>query len=84
MDDIYARLTAIFRDVFDDDGVIATPELKASDVPRWDSLSHIRLILAIERAFNIRFKSAETVGLKNTGALGDLILRHLSRQPRQT
>jgi acyl carrier protein len=46
LDPIYAGPNQIFRDVFDDDTVIATPELKADDVAEWDSLSHIRLILA--------------------------------------
>ena len=74
---IYEKLTLIFQDVFNDDSVIAHQDLSAADVHGWDSLSHIRLILAVEREFGIRFKSAEVVGLQNTGALVKLIEKYL-------
>ena len=59
MDDVYRRLTEIFHDVFDDDSIVVTPELTASDVPEWDSLSHIRLVLAVQRAFQVKFSAAQ-------------------------
>ena len=74
MDDaIYGKLTAIFRDVFDDDAIVATPELTADDVPEWDSLSHIRLILAVQKQFKVAFSAAQVAGLKNVGEFVDLI-----------
>ena len=51
---IYARLVEVFQDVFDEDSINITPELSAKDVEAWDSLTHIRLILTIERAFKIK------------------------------
>ena len=56
---IYARLAEIFEDVFDDDSIEVTPELSAKDVDGWDSLTHIRLILTIEKAFKIKFSTSE-------------------------
>ncbi|MEJ2082898.1 MAG: acyl carrier protein [Deltaproteobacteria bacterium] len=47
----------------------------AAMVPGWDSLSHIRVITAIEDAYNIRFSTHEIVGLKTLGDLQDLIGR---------
>ncbi len=73
MDDVYGRLAAIFRDIFDDDTIVLRPDLTAADVPEWDSLSHIRLVLAIQNAFGIRFSAAQTANLKNVGELADLI-----------
>ena len=70
---IYARLTTIFRDVFDDPDLVATPELSASDVSEWDSLSHVRLMLTIEKAFGVRFSASEVGKLKNVGDLASLI-----------
>jgi acyl carrier protein len=70
---IYSRLTDIFRDVFDDESLEATPELTASDVDGWDSLTHIRLLLTIEKAFNIKFSTAEIGKLQNVGDLARLI-----------
>lgn len=57
--DIYARLTEIIRDFFDDDSITATPALSAKDVDGWDSLTHIRLLLTVERAFKIKFSTSE-------------------------
>lgn len=72
-DPIYPKLTAIFHDVFDDEGIVVTPELTAEDVDEWDSLSHIRLVLAIERQFGLKFSAAEVSRLKNVGEFVALI-----------
>lgn len=70
---IYGPLTAIFRDVFDDESLVLEPDLSASDVANWDSLSHINLIVAIERGFKIKFATREVASLKNVAELVDLI-----------
>ena len=49
--DTYDRLTVVFRDVFDDDAVVATAVLSAEDVEEWDSLANVRLFLALEQSF---------------------------------
>jgi acyl carrier protein len=69
---IYPRLTEIFSDVFDDD-IQVSPGLSAKDVDGWDSLSHIRLILTIEKAFKIKFSTSEIGKLENVGELVALI-----------
>jgi acyl carrier protein len=74
---IYARLSEIFRDVFDEDSIRLTPELSAKDVDGWDSLTHIRLILTVEKAFGIRFRVGEVEATKNLGGLVDLIVKRL-------
>ena len=70
---IYQRLTGIFQDVFDEDSIEVTPKLSADDVDGWDSLTHIRLILTIERAFKIKFSTSEIGKLENVGDLVILI-----------
>lgn len=70
---IYARLAEIFQDVFDEDSITVTPELSAKDVDGWDSLTHIRLMLTVERAFKIKFFVAEIGKLENVGDLVMLI-----------
>jgi len=70
---IYARLAGIFEDVFDEDSIEITPELSAKDVDGWDSLTHIRLILTIEKAFKIKFSTSEIGKLQNVGDLVTLI-----------
>jgi acyl carrier protein len=73
MDVVYEGLKQIFHDVFDDDTLVITPELTAADVAEWDSLSHIRLMLAVQNSFKIKFSAAQTAGLKNVGQLAELI-----------
>ena len=50
-----------------------TDETIASQVPGWDSLNHVNVILAVEKHFNIRFKNLEILRLKNVGDLQKLI-----------
>lgn len=56
-----------------DDELVLKRELTAKDVAGWDSLSHIRLLVTIERKFNIKFTLPEIRELKNVGELTDLI-----------
>ncbi len=70
---IYARLTEIFEDVFDEDDIVITSELAAKDVDGWDSLTHIRLILTVEKAFKIKFSTSEVGKMENVGDLVKLI-----------
>jgi acyl carrier protein len=70
---IYDRLTPIVRDVFDDESLIATPDLHADAVEGWDSFAHLRLILSAERAFDVAFTAEEIVKLRNLGDLASLI-----------
>ena len=69
------RLTKTFRDVFGDPNLQITRSTTASDVEDWDSLTHINLIVAIEREFKIKFTTAEVASLQNVGDLMDLIER---------
>jgi acyl carrier protein len=75
--EIYRRLTSIFRDVFDDDNLTIVPELTAAALPEWDSLQHIRLVIAAEREFALKFSASEIGTLENVGEFADLIRRKL-------
>lgn len=70
---ILARLTDIFRDIFDEDSIEAVPELSAKDIEGWDSLAHIRLILTIEKAFKIKFATSEVREIENVQDIVSLI-----------
>ncbi|MEA3174694.1 MAG: acyl carrier protein [Gammaproteobacteria bacterium] len=75
MDDaiIYERLSNIFHDIFDDDSIVVIPTLSARDVDGWDSLTHIRLLLTIEKSFKVRFTTTEINNLENVQGLVKLI-----------
>ena len=73
--DTLATLNKVFHDVFEDDDIVVTRATSAKDIPAWDSVMHVTLMISIERAFKIRFTSGEVAGLKNVGELADLIDR---------
>ena len=70
---IYAALTGVFRDVFDDDEITIGPETTASDIDGWDSQAHVTLVVATEMKFGIRFRTAEFEKLRNVGDFVRLI-----------
>lgn len=45
----------------------------ANMVPGWDSLTHIQIIVAIEKDYKIKFKGMEILKIKNMGELQALI-----------
>ena len=71
--EIYDRLTEIFRDFFDDDDIVISDETTSDDIEDWDSLEHINLIVAIEQEFGMKFSMVEVTGMKNVGAMVDII-----------
>jgi len=50
-----------------------TDETTAPQVPGWDSLNHVNIILAVEHYFKVKFKSYEVLRLKNVGDLQKLV-----------
>jgi acyl carrier protein len=71
--EIMQQLAPIFCDIFDDDDLILKTEMTAADVDEWDSLSHIRLVVAVEQAFNVKFAVAEIERLENVGQFAELV-----------
>ena len=67
------KLQEVFQDVFDDDSIELFDEMTAMDIEDWDSLMHINLILAIEKAFGLKFTTEEISNTKNVGAFIALI-----------
>jgi acyl carrier protein len=67
------RLQTVFRQTFHDETIVIAPETTAEDIEAWDSLSHVGLIMAVEKAFGIRFNATEIASLENVGALAEVI-----------
>jgi acyl carrier protein len=72
------QLQIIIRNVFFDDSIELRRDSTAHDVPGWDSLSHVRLLLTVEQGFGIRIGASEATRLANIGELVDLIERKLN------
>ena len=72
-DEIRNKLGDIAREVFDDEGLEVTDMLSREDVESWDSLGHIRLIAAVEEAFQMSFTIDEIEGVNSVGQIVKVI-----------
>lgn len=73
--EIFPKLTDVVRTMFDEYEGPVGPELSAKDVAQWDSLANVQFMVLVERAFRIRFTTAEISGLRNLGELARLVAR---------
>ncbi|MEN2976678.1 acyl carrier protein (plasmid) [Tistrella bauzanensis] len=64
-----ARIKEILEETLDVEDLAVTPELSAADVDEWDSLNHIRFIVAIEDEYTIKFTTKEIADMRNIGDL---------------
>jgi len=77
--EIYDRLTDLFRELFADDSIVLTPQTTANDIEGWDSFNHISVVVAVETRFGVKMTTAEIEGLANVGALVAAIESKLPR-----
>ncbi len=68
-EEIYARLTELFRELFSNDEIVLRPEMTADDIEGWDSFNHLSIIVAVETRFAIKMKTSEIEKLANVGEL---------------
>lgn len=66
---VLAEVTDIFRSVFEDPTIELTLDTIADDVPCWDSMNHITIVVEVECRFGIQFQTAEIEELKSVGEL---------------
>lgn len=77
--EVFKRINDIFQDVFDDDELVVTDETCADDVEEWDSLRHITLVSAVERAFGVKFSMKEVLEMKNVGEMADILVERATK-----
>jgi acyl carrier protein len=75
---ILSELTQLFRDIFVSDDISLAPQTIAADVPGWDSMKHIEIVIAVEQKYGVRFSSREVDGLRSVRDLADIIARKTS------
>jgi len=73
-EEILKIVNEIFVDVLDNPNVVIDLITTANDVEDWDSLNHIQLVVAIEKRFNVRFKSNEIRNWENVNEMIESIL----------
>ena len=78
MTDVHDQLQDVFRRVFNDPSIVLNERMTAEDVDGWDSLTHINLIIAIEKRFGVKFATAEISRLKEDSANVGSLLQSLT------
>ena len=71
--EILEKVQDIFQDVLDNEDIELNETMSASDIEEYDSLSHIQLVVAIEKAFGIKFNSKEITTWTKIGDMIDSI-----------
>ncbi|HZQ47493.1 MAG TPA: acyl carrier protein [Verrucomicrobiae bacterium] len=74
-DTLWTDLTAIFRESLDNDSLTLTEATTAKDVEGWDSITHVLIVVAVEKKFRVKFTAGEIQQLHNVGDLAALIRR---------
>jgi acyl carrier protein len=67
--ELLKEINSIFVNVLDNESVVLSEETVADDIEEWDSLTHIQLVVAIEKHFKIRFTAREIQSWKNVGEM---------------
>lgn len=74
---LWDGLTAIFRATMDDPGIVLTESTTARDIAEWDSITHVLLVVAVEKRFGVKFTAEEIQNLQNVGQLATLVEKRL-------
>jgi acyl carrier protein len=72
--DVLEKLQVIFRDCLENEDIVLTPSMTTDDVDGWNSLTHIQIVVAVEKMFRVRFTSKEIMNWKNVGEMSHSIL----------
>ena len=78
MSQIKQKLEIIFKEIFEDDNLTISDHMTSENIESWDSLNHVKLILACEDEFKIKFDVQEINELDKIKDLIDLINKKLS------
>ena len=53
-------------------------ELTAGDLPQWDSIGHVNLLMAVEQGFDIAFDVTDAIDIESVGDLLDMVKKYLA------
>ena len=71
--EIMVQIQEIFCDVLDNEDIVLTDTTTSDDIEEWDSLSHIQLVVSIEKSFKLKFTAADISSWRNVGEMCEAI-----------
>lgn len=77
--EIFNSVEKVFREVLEEEDLLIKESYTAYDVDGWDSLTHIILVVEIEKALNVKFLSSEIISWENIGEMIDSIEEKLNK-----
>ena len=78
-EEVLNKVQSIFRDVLEDDELILSYSTNSDEIPDWDSLNHISLVVSIEKEFKIQFIASEIQNFKNVGEMCEAIVLKINK-----
>jgi len=81
--DLMERVRRILRDLFLDNSLAVTEDTQLVDIPEWDSMLHVTLVMAIETEFNVRLNAREVSELTAIRPILDVLTAKLGTQSRE-
>lgn len=71
--EILKSINAILCDIFNDPNLVVTENTSAQQIERWDSITHVNILMTVERSFGVRFSLGEIKKLRNVGEMVSLV-----------
>ena len=75
---ILTEVGGIIRSELDDQPLEITEHTVIDGIDGWDSVAHVRIIVAIEARFSVRFEPDEYMDFQNVGEVVDCLSKKLS------
>jgi acyl carrier protein len=69
------KLTEVFRDVFDEPELQLRDDLARDNYAAWDSFAHVKLILALEEEFNVKFTIDQVTNIRSVAEVRSVLGR---------
>jgi acyl carrier protein len=74
---IFQRIERVFSSIFGP-AVVFSRTLAREDEPRWTSLKHVELVIALETEFDVRFDGADATDMVSIAAVAQRIGERLA------
>jgi acyl carrier protein len=69
------KLKSAFVSTFNVASEVIKDELKYRDIPQWDSLAHMKLVAALEEAFDVMFETEQVLDMSSYAKAREILAK---------